>query len=86
MITKYPDPESVVYPTTYPPKYLGRMTTRSVCRAYPIHWHGAFVDASGNGATDADVGHSHTIRGGQILPDSRDGHTHQITTLPCSVG
>jgi len=86
MIKVYPDPESVIYPTAYPPKYPCRMTTKTVCNAYPIHWHGAYVDARGNGATDSDVGHSHVILGGKVLPDPRDGHTHQITTLPCGVG
>ena len=82
----YPDPDSVNYPTAYPPQYACRMTTKAVARVYPIHWHGAYVDGHGNGATDADVGHSHQIRMGHVLPDPRDGHTHQITTLPCGVG
>lgn len=86
MIRQYPDPESVVYPTVGTPQFPCRMTTRTVARVYPVHWHGAYVDRYGNGATDADVGHSHQIRAGKVLPDPRDGHTHQITLLPCGVG
>lgn len=88
MIRQYPDPDSVVYPTAYPPQFPCRMSTRTpnASRVYPIHWHGCWVNAQGNGATDADSGHSHVIRGGIVLPDSRDGHTHQITILPCGVG
>lgn len=83
----YPDPESVVYPRAYPPQFHCRMTTKSNGgNVYPIHWHGAYLNPQGNGATDADVGHSHQIRAGVVLPDPRDGHTHQITTLPCGVG
>ncbi|HEV3059682.1 MAG TPA: hypothetical protein VGY48_15635 [Vicinamibacterales bacterium] len=82
----WPNPESVIYPRAYPPKYPCRMTTRTVARAYPIHWHGAYMDSNGNGATDSDVGHSHVIRMGKVLPDPVDGHTHAITTLPCGVG
>jgi hypothetical protein len=81
----YPDPSTVIYPRAYPPKYPCRMTSKNNGPRTPIHWHGAYMDGWGNGATDADVGHSHVIRGGKVLPGA-DGHTHGITTLPCGVG
>lgn len=81
----YPDPDSVVYPTTYPPAYPCRIATRTVSRGYPIHEHGVYADLYGNGNTDAVVGHFHYVRNGVVLP-AVDGHTHDITTLPCGVG
>lgn len=86
MIKQYPDPSSVIYPTTYPPQYTCRMTTRTVARAYPIHWHGAYMDANGNGNTDSDSGHFHYIRNWKVLPNPVDGHSHDLTNLPCGVG
>ncbi len=81
----YPDPESVIYPTVGPPQFPCRLATRTVARAYPIHEHGVYVNRAGDGATDAVVGHSHQVRGGKVIADPRDGHTHQITNLPCGV-
>lgn len=86
--THYPDPESVTVIRSMPPRFVPYMTTRGAVRSrvYPIHRHSAFVDRAGNGNTDAVDSHFHYIRGGVILPDPNDGHTHEITWLPAGAG
>lgn len=53
---------------------------------YPIHDHCAFVDRRGDGKTDVAASHYHNVRGGSVLPDQSDGHTHRLTGLPCGAG
>jgi hypothetical protein len=53
---------------------------------YPIHDHCAFVDRQGDGVTGVDASHFHYVRGGKVKPDSSDGHTHNLTGLPCGAG
>lgn len=86
--THYPDPESVRYASTYPPRFVPYMTTRGAVHSnlYPIHRHTAFVDRHRNGNTDAVDGHYHYVRDGAVLPDPQDGHTHEMTWLPAGAG
>ena len=83
---RYPNPDRVVYPRGYPPAYPCQLTTRDAARMYPLHNHGAWTDDQGNGNTDVDAGHFHRIRNFKILPDESDGHTHEISNLPCGAG
>lgn len=62
------------------------MTTEVPARLYPVHKHGAWVDGDGNGNTDVSSGHFHRISGFRIQPDPSDGHTHDMTMLPCGWG
>jgi len=62
------------------------MTSRDAGPGHPLHSHCAFVDASGDGATDTDASHFHRIVGGRIRPDESDGHTHTFVGLPCGAG
>jgi hypothetical protein len=82
----YPDPENVVYPTTLPPGFPCELTSRDAGKMYPIHDHGAYLNADGDGTTDVTAGHYHRVRGGRVLPDESDGHTHRLTGLPCGAG
>lgn len=82
----YPNPDAVAYPTGYPLKYPCQQTTRAAAKMYPMHQHGAWIDKDGNGNTDMDAGHFHRVRGFKVLPDESDGHTHELTMLPCGAG
>lgn len=84
-IRAYPDPDSVAITSTLPPRFGCRITTMGAVNShvYPIHRHGAFVDARGNGNTDANDSHFHYVRNGKVIPDPIDGHTHELTYLPC---
>jgi hypothetical protein len=82
----YPNPAAVVYPTGMPQPFPCQLTTRVSGRSFPIHSHGAWLDAQGNGNTDMDAGHFHRVRGFKVLPDESDGHIHEMTTLPCGAG
>lgn len=83
---RYPNPDDVVRPTWYPPKYPLQLTSNDAAKLYPIHNHNAAVDAQGNGVTSTDASHYHRVRAGQVLPDSSDGHTHRLTGLPAGAG
>lgn len=83
---QYPDPDRVVYPTTLPPTFPCQQTMRTSSRAFPIHNHDAWLDREGDGNTGVDAGHFHRIRDGRVLPDLTDGHTHEMTDLPCGAG
>lgn len=83
---KYPDPSSVVYPTTQPPPFPAQLTSKDPAKLYPIHDHIAFVNKDGEGTTDVVAGHFHRVRGGRVLPDESDGHTHRLTGLPAGAG
>lgn len=80
---RYPDPDRVVYPTGYPPGPICQLTTRDGARIYPLHNHDAWTDKSGNGNTGVDAGHYHKIVNFRVIADASDGHTHQLTNLPC---
>lgn len=84
--TEWPNPDAVVYPTTQPPGFPCQITTRDAGKSTPIHQHGAWLNAEGNGNTDLDSGHFHRVRGFRVMPDESDGHTHNLTMLPCGVG
>lgn len=86
MERRYPNPAAVAYPSTQPPKFPCQLTSRNAGRMYPIHNHSAFLDREGNGNTDVDAGHFHRVRGFRVLPDPSDGHTHELTMLPCGDG
>lgn len=86
MAIPYPNPDRVVYPTGQPLAYPCQLTTRDPARMYPMHNHGAWLDAQGNGNTDVDAGHFHRVRGFKVLADESDGHTHTLTQLPCGAG
>lgn len=79
----YPNPDRVVYPTGQPLAFTCQLTTRAGGRIYPMHEHGSWLDKDGNGNTDLDAGHFHRVRGFRILPDESDGHSHEMTMLPC---
>ena len=83
---RWPNPDAVVFPTTQPPGFPCSMTTREAGKTYPLHYHSAFLNPAGDGNTDVDSGHYHRVRDFRVLPDESDGHTHQLTTLPCGVG
>ena len=76
----------MVYSTTQPAGYPCQMTTQTPSEAYPLHNHGAFLDGRGNGSTDVSSGHWHRVEGFHVLPDEKDGHTHDLTMLPCGWG
>lgn len=69
-----------------PPRFPCQMTSESQGRTYPTHSHGAWIDKEGNGNTDLDSGHFHRVRGFKVYPDASDGHTHELTMLPCGAG
>lgn len=83
---RYPDPSKIIYPAGGPPTFVPRVTTRAPGRMYPMHDHIAFVNKSGEGVTDTVASHFHRVRGGRILPDQSDGHTHELTNLPAGAG
>lgn len=85
-VHRYPDPASVVYPTTAPPRFRGQLTTWDGGDETPVHDHEAFVDAQGDGVTTTDAGHFHYVRGGRIIQDPSDGHTHKLTGQPSGAG
>lgn len=80
---RYPNPDRVVYPTGQPLAATCQLTTRSGARIYPMHEHTTWLDEGGNGNTDLDAGHFHRVRNFKILADESDGHTHELTMLPC---
>ena len=82
----YPNPDAVPYASTLPPTFPCQLTTDSFGKTYPMHNHGAWLNATGDGNTDVDAGHFHRVRGFKVLPDQSDGHTHELTTLPCTAG
>lgn len=84
--TQYPDPGAIVYAKTMPPPFPCQQTTRDAGKSFPIHNHGAWLSKEGDGNTDVDSGHFHRVRGFKVLPDESDGHTHQLTMLPCGAG
>lgn len=51
-----------------------------------MHAHGAWIDKGGNGNTDVTAAHFHRVRGFVVMPDESDGHTHELTMLPCGAG
>ena len=53
---------------------------------YPVHQHGAFLNPAGTGNTDVSSGHYHRVSEFRVQPDPSDGHTHQLTMLPCGWG
>lgn len=61
------------------------MTTQTASRAYPLHNHGAWLTSGGNGNTDLDAGHFHRVIGFRVMA-APDGHTHDLTMLPCGAG
>lgn len=88
----FPNPANVIYPTTAPPRFPPQLTSRGPSPTtdkrflYPIHDHCAFIDSEGNGVTDVTASHYHRVVGGVIRPDESDGHTHELTGLPCGAG
>ena len=83
---RYPDPDAVKYAKTMPPRFPCQMTTDATGRIYPMHHHGAWIDKLGNGNTDLDSGHWHHVRSFKVESDPTDGHTHELTMLPCGAG
>lgn len=91
---RYPNPANVITPTTAPPPFPPQLTSRgptpfeaaSKRFLFPIHDHCAFVDSNGDGVTDVVASHYHRVIGGVIRPDESDGHTHELTGLPCGAG
>lgn len=69
-----------------PPRFPCQITTQTPSKIYPLHNHGAWIDKDGNGNTDVDAGHFHRVRNFKLIADQSDGHTHQLTTLPCGAG
>lgn len=86
MSVRYPNPENVIRQTTMPPRFPCRLTTQVTSRMYPVHDHTAWVNADGDGTTAVTASHYHRIVGGRVLPDQSDGHTHNLTSLPCGAG
>jgi hypothetical protein len=82
----YPNPDAVQYASTQPTGFPCQLTTQDPARLYPLHHHGAWLNAEGNGNTDLRSGHFHRVVDGRVQPDPSDGHTHQLTSLPCGWG
>ena len=53
---------------------------------YPLHNHGAWLNKEGSGNTDVDAGHYHRVVNFRVQADPSDGHTHELTMLPCGAG
>lgn len=83
---EYPNPDAVVYAAPLPPRFPCQQTTQDPGKLYPVHNHGAWMDRQGNGTTDVDSGHYHRVRRFKVVQDQSDGHTHQLTMLPCGAG
>jgi hypothetical protein len=69
-----------------PPRHPCQLTTDDAGRIYSAHHHGAWIDKLGNGNTDLDSGHWHHVRSFKVEADPTDGHTHELTMLPCGAG
>lgn len=82
----YPNPDAVPYASTQPPGFPCQLTTQDPARLYPLHHHGAWLNAEGTGNTDLASGHFHRVVDGRVQADPSDGHTHQLTSLPCGAG
>ena len=82
----YPNPDAVQYASTQPTGFPCQLTTQVSARLYPVHHHGAWLNEAGNGNTDLRSGHFHRVVGGRVQPDLSDGHTHELTSLPCGWG
>lgn len=82
----YPNPDAIPYASTQPPGFPCQITTQNPARLYPLHHHGAWLNAEGTGNTDLSSGHFHRVVNGRVQPDPSDGHTHQLTMLPCGAG
>ncbi len=83
--TQYPNPDAVPYLRVQPPGFPCQLTTENPGDAYPVHDHGAWLNAQGNGNTDNASGHFHVVRDFHVEP-ADDGHVHDLTMLPCGVG
>ncbi len=86
MAHRYPDPDAVPYARLHPVGNPCQLTTQVTGKTFPMHNHGAFIDENGDGNTDVDAGHYHRVKGFRVLPDESDGHTHELTGLPCGAG
>lgn len=84
-MAKSPDPRLIPYPGMQPPRFAPQMTTQDAGPNTSVHWHCAFVDYDGNGATTTEDSHFHTVRKKQIMP-AEDGHTHNFAGTPCGAG
>lgn len=82
----YPDPDKVPYARLHPVGNPCQLTTQVTGKMFPMHNHGAFIDENGDGNTDVDAGHFHRVKGFRVMPDESDGHTHELTGLPCGAG
>lgn len=85
-MSRYPNPANVLYPTTLPAPFGCKLTTRNAGKLYPMHDHSAFINSEGTGNTAVDASHFHRVIGWKVIPDESDGHTHQLTRLPCGTG
>ncbi len=83
---RYPDPDRVPYARLHPVGNACQLTSQASGKMYPMHNHGAWIDESGEGNTDVDAGHFHRVKDFRVLPDLSDGHTHDLTGLPCGAG
>lgn len=86
MQPRYPDPDRVPYARLHPVGNPCQLTTQVSGKMYPMHNHGAWLDENGEGNTDVDAGHYHRVKNFRVLPDESDGHTHELTGLPCGAG
>jgi len=86
MERRYPDPDAVPYARLHPVGNPCQITSQVSGKMFPMHNHGAFIDENGDGNTDVDAGHYHRVKGFRVLPDESDGHTHDLTGLPCGAG
>ena len=86
MAHRYPDPDAVPYARLHPVGNPCQLTSQVSGKMFPMHNHGAFIDENGDGNTDVDAGHYHRVKNFRVLPDESDGHTHDLTGLPCGAG
>jgi hypothetical protein len=86
MERRYPDPDAVPYARLHPVGNPCQITSQVSGKLFPMHSHGAWIDQNGDGNTDVGSGHFHRVKGFRVLPDLTDGHTHDLTGLPCGAG
>lgn len=84
--TQYPDPGAVQYARPLPAGFPCQITTDNTGKSHPMHHHGAWLNAEGDGNTDVAAGHYHRVRAFKVHADPSDGHVHALTMLPCGAG
>jgi hypothetical protein len=80
------DPFNIPRPAMFPLAAPCRLTSQDDGKRTPVHMHRAYPDAEGNGMTDHVAGHTHYLRGWEVVPSSIDGHKHTLSNIRCGAG